>query len=694
MNAVYRIVTLFLGLVLLLHTSSSFSDAQAASENLNKLADELLAPKRQSLDSKLEDRARQILSAQLDTGTYLVTVSSTIDTQRIVTTAVQKKNMSLKSLSKRMGPEDMVSAFAELQTPETLQTYVKKITIKLSLDKQVPAPVESLILQAMTESLGLNTTRGDEIKVSRSTLGNMTTTKAQEKLSDLGSSLRRVQDEKQSLEIKIAGYETQKIQLQEQIRQAHTETDRLKQSTDAEILKLNDQITGLKEQIKQLEDNALSETTFLGKVRRNIKGFEMLVTFVPVAVLMLIGLVMMTLLFVSSQGKRSRTMFDGLQILAGALQKAGIGGSSGLNALSSGKAQVAKENSSALDHNPGMVGEGAFELAKQETEEAWTLYTQEPYPFLSVLKDWLATADGATRFLAFSEAIGFAKAREIWKQFPAEEIEAVAKISNESVPKNIAFASVGQLLRLAESQRSLQAAYFSKLDFSFLIKVTDAHLAATLSKANLDLAAFALITMSPERAKRMLGLMDDPAIEELFAKMAAFKNLPEASATKQLQTLRAAVGDVTKQDGMNLTSHFTRLIENASPEQKNRMVRGLENDTELVSQIRDRVLSIEDVFSLEKDILLELFEPLETTQIAEIVYTLPQKLQGVVAGFLTQKMTFEVQQELARFQTKPSAARKAQVSGRRLQEMLCEAVKAQIEQGLVSLPQGQKARAS
>ena len=47
------------------------------------LAAQILIPKKQAYERSLEERARQILSAQLDSESYLLTVTSSIDEAKI-----------------------------------------------------------------------------------------------------------------------------------------------------------------------------------------------------------------------------------------------------------------------------------------------------------------------------------------------------------------------------------------------------------------------------------------------------------------------------------------------------------------------------------------------------------------------------------------------------------------------------------
>lgn len=646
----------------------------------------VLAPKKQELESRLEGRSRDILNNQLDSGNYLVLVSVQLNVKKIAQRlSALNSRTRLKALGRRMLPAELAEQFAAGLSPDEFLTYISSIQVNFKLDKKVDASLEKVLVGALGESLNLDTRRGDKIAVERVDFSNASTRKKYEdQLNGLKQELDRVREEKRTWELKGTGNETQKLQYETQLRGIQSDLEREREAHQ----KTKDLLEQQKKQAEDLQSQLgeMEEKTLFGKVRRAVKGIELLVTFLPIALIIIIVLTIFAVSFLSSQGKRSRSLLEGMQIIAGALGK----GPTGAAARPSSQVnRETKESKKSDNETNAPLSDTNMEHARREAEESWQITQQEPYAALMLLKDWLQTPDGVSRFMAVSQALGTELARQLWEAFPQDDLASISNGNFELLPAAVGYQLVKQISTQAEAIKLSRPQWFRTADLSQLIKASDAQIAQLANDVSEDDLGPLLYSLSPARLARVLTLIPDSS-----RFIAAITRVPSRAEDECVSAIANATERLTaaleSQSG-NISNLVSTLYNFADASLKREISKLLESDEALAESLHGRIITIKDVLSVDKNTLSELLATFSENELAALVSSLTPQEGNVIASCLSQKFMVGVNQELSRIRSQPNLTRQAQILGERLQGVLVEEIRALIAEGRVVLADARKA---
>lgn len=667
----FAIIAFFLALGQL-----SFAQALLSSE---------LAQKKRNLELSLLEDAKRTLSPQLETGSYLISIRVVLDEKKIETASGADKDLSLRSLQRKLKSEDVVKQYIETLSADDLRRFTKSTLITLTLDKEISTDLEAALVSLLENALQLNLSGSDKIKVNRVQLGSLVLRKTQEKAETLSKDLQRIEEEKRNAELKASSIETM-------LRSAESQSSLLKRQSEQaqeELKKQQDEVRRHQEELKRTQEElnaareklqeTLDDKTLIGKIKNKIRGIEIVAAIVPAAILFVLTAVIVVVVIVSSSGKKTKTMNDGIRVLAEAIAR------SSQASNSAARTRPTKELNSENNNLPKISEHDPSDAVRAEAEAAWVLMQESLYPMLTVLKDWLAAPAGAQRFLAFSDGIGFANSRELWKHFPASEIEALSRLSPEPVPKAVAFQTVSQVCRFAEATRAAQPKFFASLDLLFLIGLTDQELAQALSACTIEAAACGLVLISPTRAARLMGLISKHNPENLVALMAKFEKLDEKTANAHLALIKKNAQGVRKEIGINITNHIAAVFENSNFNARQTISRAIAQNEPLSAALRSSVVTMDDVFSLDPDTLGELISNFEPSDLGDLVFTLNQNQRNVIAALISQRVMLGVQEHMRRIQMKPALKKRSEINGQKIQDYLREEVKRMADEGVVEL---------
>jgi hypothetical protein len=331
--------------------------SKARKESGEELLVQLGKERRVQAERELLGVIRSVLSNQLEPGQYLVTLTSELDIAKLKANFQKTRASSGGGMAPSVDDKLRAETFFESMPKDTFYTYLLKVNVRLFLDKSLPDNVVKVISDLVERQAGLRKESGDKLTVEKSLDGLGSSSKLKARVEQLMEDLGRARSEKDStlakveaLERKVreaesgkAMAEAQKIQLETQSRVS----DNLKVTYDGQMKKIAEDLAIAKEEKKKLEERLVemekaqarkisdaSRSTLpsreekpdnspLGKFKKLVQGAEIPLTILPIGFVLALLILVVGLLFVSSQNKRTRRIMEGVSIIAQALQSAG-----------------------------------------------------------------------------------------------------------------------------------------------------------------------------------------------------------------------------------------------------------------------------------------------------------------------------------------------------------------------------------
>ncbi len=668
---------------------------------------------------KLE-KTREILGSQFESRQFLVNIESEVDLPALRKAAARAVGSSVTSpLAPQMTAKDQLEIFLDSMPKEAFREFVIKINLKVFIDAEAPQKLVDALSSLILRQTQLRSDKGDKLVISRDLEGLGGSQKLQQQLDKINQEFERARDEKRNLETKVATLEgslrtaetqrqvleSQRSQLESQKIQLETQsklTDGQRDTFQQQITKLADELAKERELKKNLEDKfaaekiALPEKGFLAMVRKVFQGAELPLTLIPVAILLAAISLIITFFTNRNSTARSKSLGQGIQILANAFQKSGAMSGGSLNDLSkilnNGGSEKSKEIVTQNTQNNSISTE-AFELAKQEAASAWQMMMPHKSFVFAMLKDWLTDlqGDGPERFVSFLSAIGLKNAEEIWGVFPASELNIIRTRKVRAGTREFGFACVLEIYQNTEAIVASMPPFMAKIDAVFLVKMDDTHLSQILAGQDINAVALVFVFLTPTRASRILALLDKHNPEELILALVKLKDLAEDKARESMTALATAAQTKQLRKSIDVSGLVIELIENSGAEIRTRLTRGVGRSAELSKAVRSKIILIEDVFKVDTTILADLILSYETEDLASLFMSIDQSLQSQLNSLFTNKVGFSVRDEVARASQNASLSKRLKSRGGKIQQELITGVKQLINNGTIDLADLQKA---
>jgi hypothetical protein len=670
-------------LIILYHifmVSPGFSQnkpAAAASVLANRDVTAALEVRRLAIEKEFEERIRKILTGQLDTP-YLLYVKLRLDEKTLQARLAQMTRPArLKTLPS--SNDDPALDFVRSMGSEDLYSFVASVVISLTIDKSVSNEQEKVITTSIFEALSLRRERGDKVELARA---DMTSGSMKAKLENAERATATAKDQARKLETMLRDME---------LRQ---KTDQTGQRISDDLNRIANDLTATREGLVQLKAELVKSRTEapqhtgpLAGIKQLIEGLELPITLIPV------GLFLTSVLWLlsSSVAKTAVALKSGLadlgksvQAMAETLAAASSNSSSSSQAM---EVQGAQKNSSTGSENQGTMSgaEGALEMMQSDTQKTWALLVQKPYFTLSILKDWVIEAEGQLRFLQVMEAIGAEQAAEVWRRIPPEELDQLGAMLDKAVPKAQSFAAVSQLYRTVVREMALKPPILSELgSLDFFVRMTDAQLAEALLQCSEHVAGVVLLSLTPRRVVRIATVLGEAWNPGFLAAMQTAGQFKPEEFTKAIAKFQAAAETITATRGNDSILPYLVSLLDAQTSQTGSSVREFIADKpNLAMSVRGRVITFDDVLTLDQDTLYDLFGSLSPYEAAAVLSTLSAKQAALIAGFFKGKAKFQIDEELKKIASRPKLARQATIQANRTKAAVARRAKLLRDQGLI-----------
>lgn len=699
----------------LLVSFSSFAQTSGRA-NLNQTLDAKVAQAEAFLEERLNKRLEAVAEPP-----FLTTVNVNFPVAKLnalrQSAGGNLSRLSRGAVSKGITGDDALISLLNALTPLEILSNAAKVSVQVTLDLSYPKDSLNELKTSLSSYLRLNTKRGDSLNVNQK---DLTAGKSKTKVERAEKESLQFKSQIEGLQRELEVIRRRDSDAQREVSEAkRKEQDALTQLREAQRLtdesknkvrdeqdktnkaeegrrKLSAELDDFKKQIVELnqKNKDLTEDTKspIGKFRKLIAGFELPLTVIPAVLLALVGVLVIVLLQTSRVKSSSNEMNANMLQVSAAVAKIGesivqaakVQGKQQGDAINVGGAGAMQQQQQQLSSGDS-TSEETLALEK-EAQGLLAEMNQSRYPMLSILKDWLADKRERTRFAGFSEAMGPNAAREIWKSFPKEELEALGNALYEPLAKAQAYKVVLQLYRFAGREISRKPGYFSNLEMTFLILATDIELSNALSDSGTIEAARLMVLLTPERCARVIpGLRNHESVELLEAMREATK-MSEEDAKAALLDVKSRIKSDRADSRFDVTNHLMLMLDAPNAEFRTAVTKVLRADKSLSASVGSRVVTIEEVLKLDDETLSELLAELEPADVATLLVSLPEELNERINQFFTSaKIQAAIRQEVEKFNRSRTAKKRAEFEGQKIQATLIRQVKDMREQGLIDM---------
>jgi FliG C-terminal domain len=647
--------------------------------NIDQVELLMLRGKTAETESYIQQRVRNVVGTLVNTP-FSVKVKLEIDRSKLLDI---KKTIETNRRLSKLDASRVYLLTLEQMSPLSFVTKVTKISVRVSLDKNVKEDTIKSIRENTLDNLSLDLNRGDTLTIEKLDLlvedeellkkvkdSKEVADKAQKETEGLNQDLRLAKVKQAEDAEKIKQLENKAFNLEERGKDLFAERERTKTKLE-EALK----------RIAELEDllNKKSQSPNLTpwqRFKNLIAGLELPLTILLVTLVALLGLVVYQ--FVEGRRQKKKLMgFDAaVSSFSQSIEKVGSQMVEAAKVHTNGpedKSQNAAEEISAED----------VESLVAESEQAWIRLQESPGIMMQILKDFLSERKENIKFVQFCAGIDSVAAQKIWEEFPKEEIESIGEILQTPVSRAKSASAVLMVSRLINREKISRPHYFDRLNLKAFIKLTDLKFAEKLDELEVSRAAAALILLTPARCKRVLGLVKSHDTLSLITEMQNNSNMTESDAETLIQEFEGNSTDQTENLTFDMTQHFALLLESQKEGQSKAVGELMILNPELHQKISKRVVTFSQVLSLDKQFLSEEFGKLQPDQVAQLVLSVSESERDSVLEYFTGKLLYRIQSELKKMQSSNLSTKKAMLEGQKIQKSISNTVKKLVDEGLL-----------
>lgn len=643
-------------------------------------------------EKELEDRVRRILTSQLDSP-YSLIVKITIDQeafkQRINVFGVGSNLRTLPANN-----NDGASRYVRNLSIEDIFSLIKKIRVSLTIDTSISKAQETNLKNSIFTALNLSEARQDSVEIERTDMMS-SSFKSKEEAFNREQQSQSFQNKRLEIMLKELEIQNKKLSTKDsdkgssdllfaEMRRISDELKEIRRMKETDTAAKGAAPAGTVAMVGQKTDDKDPQDP-LHKVKKIIQGLELPITLLPLGLLLALVLLKMA----GGHGKTAMALKGGLEELGKSVQamadtlaaaaKSVSGESGGQGAAAQAAAQEAQKSEQGS-------GEGhSLELLQADANQTWKLLTNMPYFLLSVLKDWLVSTDNREKFLQVTEAVGAENAAWIWSKFPSEEIEQLGPLLNKPIAKATSFGSVSLLYRATVREAGAKPDYASKIqELESLITLTDTQLSTALSASTDAEIAAVLSLLTPQRASRMINALGEKITLEVFKSLESAGSL---SAEQMQATISAFKQKVdpgsTSKSNLILLPCIVRILESQDSASQEAAKEFLAQNGSLAAEVRKRVITFDEVMSLDSETQYELFGSLTPQDAASLMSVLTQTDREKIEKFFAGKARLQIQDELKKIEAKKRAKKQAKIQADKLKATVLRKVRSMRDQGLI-----------
>ena len=628
-----------------------------------------------------EERAKRVLGQQLSEGRFILYIKASISPEKISELLSSKsQDTKLTSLPMSMSAKERLKLMAERLTVDQVPLFIGPLTVSLTFGNDVSNGQINSLKEATANGLGLDLNAGDSVQVKKADLLPQSGTKDVEKLR----------------------HDT--VIAQQKITQSESENSQLKNDLVAaqeKIAKGERIITEFEAKIRVLEEDLSIYKTPMGDIKKIIKGLELPLTVLPIALVFFIFASFLFFLYLRLQGNKATKFLEAADLLAQGMARAGknnaIAGRSQKNEIE--KVIQASENAGlgSGSNSPILLGDEIVTL-KNEALEAWKNLSQYPYLVTSELREWLVAGGAQTqKLVSVMGALGPVESVNLLQKFSPNDLAQLRKLENgqDSASKLPGYSAILQLHRLISTQILNRPEAIIRLDFPELVKASDDALADALIAVEPKSLALCLYILPENRRFKIIESGSAKMQRDAVEGFAALEGITPEKIDIELSSLRTQlVPSLLKHAVIKfaVADEISQLMDEVSPKTRASLQEALSQHKRLDDLINARMITMDDVLTVDDETLGELLDEFSPEQMATLLSGLRQEGVGRISKILPRKMAVSVQSELSRLSSRQGSLKRAQNQSLEYQTLLRDRLKELVIEGVVELNKGETSK--
>jgi uncharacterized coiled-coil protein SlyX len=363
----------------------------------------LQAKLRVRLDA-LEERARRIVGQQINDGRFLLYVKADVSSEKFL--AFVKTNNSstrLTTLPVTIGATEKQKLIADSLSSDEVALLAGPLSVTITFDNEIPDAQINALKDAVVDALEISGRKGDTVTVRKAPLTPQSTSTKLEKLntkiSESSKDIDKLRYEISTANQRVAQVEAERTKLQADLRSVQEKLENNERLLSEE-----------KDKNRRMEEDLSIYKTPMGEIKKLIKGLELPLTVLPIALLLFVFAAVGFFIYMRFQGAKTSKFMQAAEVMAQALAKAGRSAGGNNMTLDAARAEmtrlVAQQNDESVRNTPAVAAQALLsgeELAsaQREVRDAWASLKKYPYLTRSELREWLE-AGGPQREAAAS----------------------------------------------------------------------------------------------------------------------------------------------------------------------------------------------------------------------------------------------------------------------------------------------------
>lgn len=651
-------------------------------DDVGSLAPETMAilqPKLRAWIETLEERARKVMGQQLADGRFLLYVKADVSAAKFASLMNGKqKSFQLTTLPVELSAAEKEKIVAESLTVEQVTLIVSALKVTLTFNTDVPDAQAKALQDAITNALSLNKERGDAVVVKKASLSAS--------FSEVTKDVEKLRYEVSLAQQKAAEAQAAKTKLEAELR-----------ASQEKASAADERIKEEKEKVKRMEEDLSIYKTPLGDIKKIIKGLEVPLTVLPIAVLLFVFSTVGFFVYLRFQGAKTNKLMQAADVMAQAFAKANRASGPGGLTLDAARAEFAKltasqnheaANALASSVPHALLGE-ELASAKQKAMDAWSDLKKHPYLTHAELREWLVGGGAQTqRFIALGNALGPVESMRLLQHFAHEDLAMLRGDSSENASELPGYAALLQLHRKVMAEVIRRPSCVATLNFPEIVRASDDALISAVSE-NTPVGIALCISLLPDaRASKILEALPPEKKSACIDGVAKLDELNEGEIEAELATLKSSLAPMlasVSSVGMGAAEKISQIMRESTPKTRAALQESLGKHEKLRSKITQKMLTFEDVLTVEDETLSELLDEFEPERIAVLVCALDKAAQERIAKTLSRKVVIAVQSELQRLGARSATLRRAHAQSGELQAYLIDKLKTLVDEGVVEI---------
>ena len=627
-----------------------------------------------------EERAKRVLGQQLAEGRFILYIKSSLSQTKITELLNSKsQDTKLTSLPMSMSAKERLKLMAERLTVDQVPLFIGPLTVSLTFGSDVSNAQINSLKDATANGLGLDLKAGDTVEVKKADLLPQSATKDVDKLR----------------------HDT--VIAEQKITQSESENKQLKNELSAardKIASGEREKTEFEAKIRTLEEDLSIYKTPMGDIKKIIKGLELPLTVLPIALVFFVFCSLLFFLYLRLQGTKTAKFLEAADLLAQGMIRAGKGGANTSRVTDTPRSEIEKalQASENVGSGPGangplLLGEEIITL-KKEALEAWQDLSQYPYLTTSELREWIVAGGTQTqKFVAVMGALGPVESVKLLQTFSPNDLTQLRKIENsqESSSKLPGYGAILQLHRLISTQILNRPEAMTRWDFPELVKASDETLANALVSVEPKSLALCFYILPESRRFKMMEAVSAKMQSDAVEGFAALDGTTLDKIDLELSSLKTQlIPSLSKRAVMKfaVADEITQLMDEVSAKTRASLQEALSQHKKLDDLINSRTVTMDDVLALDDETLSELLDEFSPEQTATLLTGLRQEGVRRIMGLLPRKMAVTVESELSRISSRQGTLKRAQNQSLEFQDLLRGRLKDLVDEGVVELNKG------